>query len=44
MEILRRHGTDENPTRRIKAIDEHELMGEEDYTIKQGKKLKRRKS
>ncbi|HHY23833.1 MAG TPA: Stk1 family PASTA domain-containing Ser/Thr kinase [Clostridiaceae bacterium] len=37
------NGTDENPTRRIKAIDEYELMGEEDYTIKQGKKVKKKK-
>lgn len=34
---------DENPTRKIKAIDEYELTGEEDYTIKRDKKVKKKK-
>ncbi len=37
------NGNDENPTRRIKAIDEYELMGEEDFTIKRGKKVDKKK-
>jgi len=35
--------TDENPTKRIKAIDEYELMGEENYTIKQDKKVNKKR-
>jgi serine/threonine protein kinase len=41
--FLKDNEDDENPTRKIKAINEYDLIKEEDHTIKQKKKSKQKK-